>query len=41
MNEVCGDIATMALAQAESAYSHNRGLETIAEDSDAKIYGRE
>ena len=34
--EVCEDIATMELAQEESAYDHNRGLETISANADAK-----
>ena len=36
MDEVCEDIATMALAQVESAYAHNRGLEIVAANDDAK-----
>ena len=34
--EVCEDIATMELAQEESAYDHNRGRETISANADAK-----
>ena len=36
VDELCKYITTMALAHAESAYAHNRVLETIAESSDAK-----
>ena len=36
VDEVCEDIATMELAQAESAYAHSRGLENIAANADAK-----
>ena len=36
MDEVCEDIATMSLAQAESAYAHNRGFETIDANDDTK-----
>ena len=36
MDEVCEGIATMELDRAESEYAHNRGLETIAKNTDAK-----
>ena len=36
MDEVCEDIAKMALAQEESAYAHKRGLENVAANTDAK-----
>ena len=36
LDEVCEDIATMALSQEESTYAHNRGIETIATNADAK-----
>ena len=36
VDEVCEEIATMVLAQAESSYSHNRGFETIYANDDEK-----
>ena len=36
MDEVCEYISTMALAKEEYAHAHNRGIETISENADAK-----